>query len=348
MNLDLSILKHLERFPRVVAFEGVTPFERLNNLSAKYPNCSLFSKRDDCNGLAFGGNKVRQVEYYFGDALQAGADTVLITGAVQSNFVRITAAMAAKLGMQCHVQLESRVNNPTQNYHSSGNVLVNRLLGATIHYYPFGEDEAGADKQLYKLAKNIRKSGGKPYVIPLSLGHKPLGALGYIRAAVELVQQAQERNIQIDEIYLASGSGSTHAGLLYGLRALGSDIKVTGICVRRNKKLQFNRILARCRELNDLLNIDSCVTKEDVVVDDDYLEPGYGKASPAVWESIAEAAQSESLILDPTYTGKVMASFLNRAKIETRNVNLLLLHTGGTPALFAHQEEYEHYLSLIV
>jgi D-cysteine desulfhydrase/L-cysteate sulfo-lyase len=146
------------------------------NLEARIGGVRLYVKRDDCTGLALGGNKVRQLEFYMGEAQADGADTVLITGAVQSNFVRLTAAAARKLGMDCHVQLEERVPNTDPAYRNSGNVLLDRILGATIHSYSEGEDEAGADRRLGEIAAELESRGRRPYIIHLAPGHKPLGA----------------------------------------------------------------------------------------------------------------------------------------------------------------------------
>ncbi len=340
-----QLLGRFSTFPRISVFDHFTDIEHLKNLSQLWPNANLYVKRDDCNNLAFGGNKVRQVEYYFGDAIANGADTILITGATQSNFVRITAALAAKLGMVCHIQLESRVANESPHYHASGNVLLDRLFGAKLHYYDQGEDEHGADGRLREIAANLEASGKKPYIIPLAPGHKPLGALGYIRAAVELKDQFRNQNLSIDEIYVASGSGNTHAGLLFGLRALDLPIPVIGVCVRRNRQLQWDRIRNRCQEISELLEVDSKVTDADIIVTDEHFEPGYGMAGPKVWDSIVTAAQKEALILDPTYTGKAMTAFLERARSVDAVINLLLIHTGGSPGIFGHQDQLEQILS---
>ena len=213
-----ALEKRLSEFPRVSEYGEHTPIESLHNLSKACGGTRLFIKRDDCIGLAFGGNKVRQAEYYFGDAVRAGADTVLITGAIQSNFARITAALAAKLGMECHVQLESRVPNPSDNYTSSGNVLLNRMFGAKLHYFPEGENEQGADTRIRSIAEELKSTGRKPYVIPLAPGHNPLGALGYVRAAIEIVKQLQDRQISIDEIL-------SHRGVAIHMLAFYLDSK---------------------------------------------------------------------------------------------------------------------------
>ncbi len=343
MSLSESIVENaLESFPRAVIDHQATPLESLPNLTRHLGGAALYVKRDDLNPLAFGGNKVRQLEYYFGDALAKQADTMLITGAVQSNFVRLTAAFAAKFNLQCHIQLEARVKDASDTYLNSGNVLLDRILGATIHYFAEGEDEIAADDSLHRLAIKLRRSGHNPYVIPLAPGHKPLGALGYVRSALELLRQLDKRQISCDRIYVASGSGSTHAGLLYGLKALGSDIDVVGVCVRRAAAAQFLRIRTRCDEIAKLLALDVQIQDADIVLLDHHFHPGYGKASAAVWDAIVLAARKEGLIADPTYTGKAIAAFIDAAKAAA-GANLIFLHTGGTPGLFAYQDEFDRY-----
>ena len=163
---NASILKRLEKFPRRRIAHLPTPLETMENLSKQFEDVSLFVKRDDCTGLGFGGNKVRQLEFYFGQAIEEGADTILITGAVQSNFVRTAAAGARKLGMDCHLQLEERVPDVDELHRSSGNVLLDNLLGATLHFYPSGEDESDADANMERIATELREAGTRPYVIP--------------------------------------------------------------------------------------------------------------------------------------------------------------------------------------
>jgi D-cysteine desulfhydrase family pyridoxal phosphate-dependent enzyme len=342
-------LGKLSSLPRAILFAGPTPLQSMPNLATFCDGPkTLLVKRDDCTELAFGGNKVRQLEFYLGKAVAKNADTVLITGAVQSNFVRLAAAGACKLGMECHIQLEERVPKNDPLYRTSGNVLVDRLLGATLHSYPYGEDEAGADRQLGQIADGLLQKGRRPYIIPLAPGHAPLGALGYVVAAAELLDQLEHQDLSVDEIVLGSGSGNTHAGMLFGLRALGSTIQVTGVCVRRGADDQFSRIQSRCVELGELLDIESQVTDEDIVLLDEFLAPGYGKASEACMQAILAAAQNEGLMLDPTYTGKAMAGFIHRARESDEDRNLVFLHTGGTPAIFAYEHDLEGSLKPMI
>jgi len=323
-------------FPRLRLAEAPTPLERMPNLEADTGGPALWVKRDDAQPIAFGGNKVRQLEFHFGAAREAGADTVLITGAVQSNYCRQAAAFAARLGMECHVQQEERVTSNDPLYRSSGNVLVSRMLGAVLHPYPEGEDEAGADARLEEIAVSLRARGRRPYVIHLGPGHPPLGALGYVDAACEVAGQCAELGLAPDCYVVASGSGATHAGLLFGLRALGIATSVLGVCVRRDARLQRPRVLARCTEVAALLGIPPLVKETDVELTDAFLAPGYGRINDATRAAIKAGAAREALMLDPVYTGKAMAGFLERARQGHGGETLIFIHTGGTPGIFAY------------
>ena len=344
MNAPTEIpaaLGALADLPRARLLHERTALEPMPNLTADCDGARLFVKRDDNTGLAFGGNKVRQLEFYFGEALVQHADTVLITGAVQSNFVRLAAAAARKLGMDIHIQLEERVAKDDDRYRESGNVLLDKMLGATLHSYPDGEDEEGADRRIGEIADDVRDQGKRPYIIPLSPGHPPLGALGYVVAANELLNQISERNLAIDEVFVASGSGATHSGLLYGLRALGSGIPVTGVCVRRTADLQIDRIRNTCDGIAALLKTDTRVRDDDIRLIDAFLAPGYGHINEPTADAIRLAAQKEGLIVDPVYSGKAMAGFIDRARNAGRSDSMVFVHTGGTPAIFAYQRDLE-------
>ncbi len=334
-----AILKRLEKFPRRRIAHLPTPLEAMDNLSKQFENVALFVKRDDCTGLGFGGNKVRQLEFYFGQAIEEGADTILITGAVQSNFVRTAAAGARKLGMECHLQLEERVPDVDELHRTSGNVLLDNLLGATLHFYPAGEDESGADANLARIAEELRHAGARPYVIPLGPGHDPLGALGYVDAAAELLAQLDEQSLNLDQIFVASGSGATHAGLLFGLRALGSKIPVIGVCPRRDAVSQTGRIEGHVARLAAMLELDPQVTDADINLTDVSLAPGYGRLNDASHEALELTARNEGLFLDPVYTAKTMASLIHMVRAKEVSGNLLFWHTGGQPALFAYANE---------
>ena len=330
------------KYPWVQLAHTPTPLERMSNLSMKYPcnqgEINLWIKRDDCTGLALGGNKARQLEFYLGQALAQNADTVLTTGAIQSNHVRMTVAGAHKLGMQCEVQLEERVKDRPTEYYQSGNPLLLHMMGTTIHNYPVGEDEQGADRALYERAEALTKQGKKPYVIPLSQDHTPLGALGYVLAAEELLLQINQS--KLDAVVLASGSGSTHSGLLTGLRALGCTARVYGICVRRNASLQKPRLVDRCLQVAEMIDRRDWVNEEDVLVNDGVLAPGYGRLNSATKQAILDTGKYEGILLDPTYSGKAMAGLIQliqQGEFQAGE-NIVFLHTGGAPGAFGYPE----------
>lgn len=326
------------QFPRAVLSHAPTPLEPLHNIMRQSGHPHLYVKRDDTTGLAMGGNKARQLEYYFGAALAQGADTVLITGAVQSNFVRQCAAAARKLNLACEVQLEDRVQGMPPGQMETGNALLDRVLGVPIHRFEVGEDEDGADNNLELIADGIRARGGKPYVIHLGADHPPLGALGYVDSAREIIEQTETAGIPLAAVVVASGSAASHAGMLGGLRHYGVDVPVHGICVRRNAVLQHARVLKRTRILAEMLGKPDLITSEDVITNDDYLGEGYGKPTPGTMIAIERGAREETLILDPVYSGKAFDGFLNLVDDQTlpRDGAVVYVHTGGAPGLFAY------------
>ena len=225
---------HLARFPRVRLAHCPTPLEPMESLSNLLGGPRLYIKRDDCTGLATGGNKTRKLEFLIADAMTQGADTILTDGATQSNHVRQTAAAAAKMGLACHVLLEHRKEDADEDYESNGNILLDHLLGAEIHHRPGGTD---MNLAMEEVADEVRAKGGKPYLIPAG-GSNKVGALGYVSCAMELVHQADDRGLRIDHVVHATGSNGTQAGLVVGFQGLNSGIPVTGITVSKTKQLR--------------------------------------------------------------------------------------------------------------
>lgn len=328
----------LSSFPRAKLMTSVTPVERLERLSDQL-GLDLWIKRDDLTGLSFGGNKTRQLEFYLGEALQQRADTILITGAVQSNFVRTAAAAAAKLGMSSILQLEERVANMGEYYHRSGNVLLAQLLGAEHMSYPKGEDEAGADNALHERADQLVAEGRKPYVIHLGVDHPPLGALGYVAGAAELHAQISD----FDAAVVPSGSGSTHGGFLAGLRLVGQSAPVYGICVRRDQNQQKARLQKVLGRLATMMGFDPVLVTEDIYTWDGALAPGYGRIGRAAREALTLMARAEGILLDPVYSAKTFAGLLGLLEqgVIRKGQKVVLLHTGGQPALFGYQDELQ-------
>ncbi|MGI9391784.1 MAG: D-cysteine desulfhydrase family protein [Boseongicola sp.] len=296
----------------------------------------LYIKRDDLAGPTLGGNKSRQLEYYFGAAQAAQADTILITGAVQSNFARIAVAVARSQGMHAIVQLEDRVKSNSAIHKSSGNVMLNRLLGAEIMTYPEGEDEIGADAALDLRAAELASEGRFPYVIHLAEDHPPLGALGYVEAAKEILSQISD----VDFFVVPSGSGATHAGLLAGLRGAGSIARVIGSCVRRERVLQMARIERVIERLTHLYKGAAAVELSDIEIWDGAFAPGYGQLGAAAMSAMKLMARTEGLILDPVYTAKGFAAVptLVASGVIPKGARVCFIHTGGLAALFAYEE----------
>lgn len=334
---------HLARFNPVRFAHLPTPFEPLPGLTEHLARPggggpALWIKRDDCTGLAGGGNKTRKLEYLLGDALANDADTLVTQGAIQSNHVRQTAAAAARFGMQCEIILEARTGSNSQDYNRSGNVLLDELLGAAIRTVPGGTD---MNAELARVAAEVADNGGRPYVIPGG-GSNVIGALGYVECALELVAQANEAGLEIDRIVTATGSAGTHAGLVAGLAVMGADIPVLGIGVRAPKETQEANVYKLARETAALLGHENRVTREMVVADCDYVGAGYGLIDQAVVDALKTIARTDGILLDPVYTGKAMKGLIalsNRGDFDGETV--VFLHTGGAQGLFGYQSELE-------
>ena len=328
---------HLARFPRVRLAHLPTPLEPAPRLSEAL-GVEIWIKRDDCTGLAGGGNKTRKLEFLLGDAMEQGADTLVTQGAVQSNHVRQTAAAAAAHGLRCEIILEARTGSTAVDYTRNGNVLLDRLFGATIRTVPGGADMVA---ELEATAEAVRQKSRKPYIIPGG-GSNAIGALGYVDCAREIVVQADELDMQIDRIVTATGSAGTHAGLVAGLAVMGADIPVLGIGVRAPKEKQEANVLKLARETAALLGRPDAVSDGIVVADCDYVGAGYGLIDQAVIDALTLAARTDGILLDPVYTGKAMKGLIALAKAgRFENETIVFLHTGGAQGLFGYQGELE-------
>jgi L-cysteate sulfo-lyase len=324
----------LARFPRVRLTHAPTPLEAMPNLSRLLGGPNLWIKRDDCTGLATGGNKTRKLEYLMGEALEQSADTIITQGATQSNHVRQTAAAAAKLGMACEVLLEDRTGFTHDDYQRSGNVLLDRLLGAPLTHFPAGTD---MDAAMAQRAEELRSEGKRPYVIPGG-GSNAVGALGYVTCALELVEQANVIGLDIDLLVHATGSTGTQAGLLAGLEGTRAGIPVLGIGVRAPRPAQEEKVYALAQKTADLLGVSGAVARERVVANCDYIGGGYGVPTPGMIEAVNLVARNEGILLDPVYTGKGMAGLIDlvRKGELAEHENIVFLHTGGAVGLFGY------------
>ena len=328
---------HLARFPRVRLAHLPTPLEPLPRLSEEL-GLDLWIKRDDCTGLAGGGNKTRKLEFLLGAALEAEADTLVTQGAVQSNHVRQTAAAAAAHGLACEIILEERTGSKAADYVGNGNVLLDRLFGARLRTVPGGTDMAA---ELERTADEVRGRGGRPYVIPGG-GSNAVGALGYADCARELVVQADELDLPIDRIVTATGSAGTHAGLVAGLAVIGADIPVLGIGVRAPKDKQEANVLKLAQETAALLGHAGRVARDQVVADCDYVGQGYGLVDQGVIDALTLAARLDGIVLDPVYSGKAMKGLIVLARAGAfRGETVVFLHPGGAQGLFGYPTEIE-------
>ena len=325
---------HLARFPRYRLGHFPTPLERLDRLTAALGGPEIWIKRDDCTGLASGGNKTRKLEFLLADALEKGADTLVTQGATQSNHVRQTAAAACRAGLECHALLERRVTNQGVDYETAGNVLLDVMMECSIDFRPEGLD---MNAEAEALGQTLRDQGRKPYVIPGG-GSNPVGALGYAACAEEIVSEADAEGLRIDHIVHATGSAGTQAGLLAGLFAMNAPIPVTGFSVRAPREKQIDNVHALATRTADLLGARGVLPRDMVIAHDDQVGPGYGQPTDAMVDGMRLLARLEGILLDPVYSGKGFAGLVAmiRAGAFKKTDRVVFLHTGGSAALFAY------------
>ena len=325
---------HLARFPRVRLFPAPTPLERLDNLTRTLDGPEIWIKRDDCTVVATGGNKVRKLEWLIGEAKAQGATHVVTQGAVQSNHVRQTAAVARKVGMTCTALLEHRIETNDRDYLGSGNVLLDKLFGCHIEYRAAGLD-MNAEAETKGAA--LRAAGERVYVIPGG-GSNKVGALGYVSCAQELMQQADEMGLRIDRIVTATGSAGTHAGLLVGLEGINAQVPVLGIGVRLPRDRQEESVHRLAQDTAQYVGMGAGVPRQAVVANCDYVGAGYGIPTEGMREAVQMLAQQEGILLDPVYSGKAMAGMIDliRKRVLARNETVVFLHTGGAVGLFGY------------
>jgi L-cysteate sulfo-lyase len=331
---------NLDRFPRVPLCLRPTPIEPMPRLSAELGGPHLFIKRDDCTGLAGGGNKTRKLEFLVGEAMQQGADMLVTQGAVQSNHVRQTAAAACRYGLKCHALLERRVPNRDAAYEKTGNVFLNRLFGATMEFRPSGLD---MNAEAQAVANRLRNEGHRPYFIPGG-GSNPTGALGYVDVAQEIVQQCHDDGLSFAWLVLATGSTGTHAGLLAGIHAMGADLLIMGISVRQPRERQVSAVHRLTQATLEILGA-APMPLERTIVDDGYVGEGYGIPAPSTLEAISLLARMEGILLDPVYTAKGMAGLIGlvRQGFFKPSDRVLFLHTGGAVALSAYEDDINQF-----
>jgi D-cysteine desulfhydrase len=326
---------HLARFPRRRYTEGWTPLHKLERLTRLLGGPEIFIKRDDLSGLAAGGNKTRKLEFLVADALARGADTLITCGAVQSNHARLTLAAAVVEGLKCRLVLEERVPG-SYKMEASGNNFLFKLMGVEeITVVPGGSDLTGI---MGGIADRLAHQGRKAYVIPTG-GSNPVGAKGYVACAEEILAQTFDLGIRIDRVVCASGSAGTHAGLLAGFWGNRSGIPVVGINVSRKKQEQEEKVYDLAQRTADHVGAVGALPRDAVLCFDGYVGPGYSLPTPSMVEAVQMLARTEAILLDPVYTGKAMAGLIDliRKGYFKKDEQVLFVHTGGSPALYAYE-----------
>lgn len=332
----------LADFPKFALAHLPTPLEPLERLRAELakthqPVPWLYIKRDDCTGLALGGNKTRKLEFLIGEALAGKATAIISEGGLQSNHVRQTAAAAAKAGLACHLVLDHAVPVTTEIYRNNGNLLLDRVLGATVHLCDAGEKRAA---RIARLIDTLGAKGETPFYIPTG-GSNATGSLGYAAAALELLQQAQERDIRIDHVVVASGSGGTQAGLILGMAMAGGDVPILGIDIDDDPEHVLGLVREITQAAAEKAGLRAAIPSSAFQLAPGYAAPGYGQPNPGMIEAVQMLARREGIVLDPVYTGKAMAGLIDLIR-EGRfgaDETVVFIHTGGAPGLFA----YENY-----
>ena len=322
----------LEKFKRIKLGHFPTPIEYLKNISHYLGGPNIFIKRDDCTGLATGGNKTRKLEFLIPDAIKNKAELIVTVGAVQSNHARQTAAACALMNLKCLIILEQRLKNPPETYMKSGNVFLDKLFGAEIIMCPKEEDVS-----IYtdKLINDMKSKGTNVYFIPGG-GSNAIGALGYVECLNEILKENKKYNFS--EIVHATGSAGTQAGLLAGKKYFNFNISVIGICVRHKGNIQIDKVYNEAKKTCELLNCE-ILDKSEVMIDDNYIGTGYGEPTESMKEAVDLLAKKEAILLDPVYSGKAFAGLIGliKSKKYKKNDNVLFIHTGGAVSLSAYE-----------
>jgi L-cysteate sulfo-lyase len=325
----------LDRFPRLGLAHLPTPLEPMKRLTAHLGGPRLWVKREDCTGIGFGGNKLRKLDYVLQEAIAAGADALVSGGVVQSNSQRQVAAAAAKLGLECHLAVyHGRVAAPGLDYETSGNMLLNKLFGAHLHHVPWTGDRNGA---IRAVADELRATGRRPYIVPYGVS-SAWGAVAYASTAVEIADQMAAQGIVPSAIVHCSGSGATQAGLVVGASACLPDTRVVGIDIDAEPERVRADVITYAQGAAELLGTGLDEARVEVVAG--HAGPAYGVPHAATIDAISLAGRLEAMPLDPVYSGKGLAGLI--ALIGdgrwTRADDVVFIHTGGGPALFAYRE----------
>jgi 1-aminocyclopropane-1-carboxylate deaminase len=335
----------LQKFERYPLTFGPTPIEHLKRLSAHLGGgVEIYAKREDCNsGLAFGGNKIRKLEYIVPDALAAGADTLVTIGGVQSNHTRQVAAVAAKLGMKCRLVQESWVPFPDAVYDRVGNILMSRVMGAQIELVDEGFD-IGIRESWERAIEDVKAKGGKPYAIPAGASVHKYGGLGFVGFAEEVRAQEAQMGIRFDYIVVCTVTGSTHAGMMVGFARDGRARRVIGIDASGTMEQTTAQVLQIARATADLVELGRDIADEDLVLIADYAYPAYGVPSEETNAAIRLAGRLEGMMTDPVYEGKSMQGMIDLVGkgYFPAGSKILYAHLGGVPAINGYSYIYRN------
>jgi 1-aminocyclopropane-1-carboxylate deaminase len=331
-----------ERFARTTLGFFPSPIHKLKRLSRAL-GIEVWAKRDDVSsGLAFGGNKIRKLEWLAADALAQGCDTLVSIGNIQSNHTRQVAAVAAVLGLKCRLVQEEWTKWDDPAYGRVGNILLSRIMGAETVLE--GEGYSTAIKDTWERAlEQVRREGGKPYAIPAGASDHPLGGLGYAHFADELARQEEQLGVFFDTVVTASCTGSTQAGMVVGFLAQDRPRRLIGIDTAANAAMTRAAVTKIARATAALIGLDAEPCHEDVVVDGRFCGPDYGLPDAPTIAAIRMAAQLEGMLTDPVYEGKSMAGLIAMARAGeiARDARVLYVHLGGAPALNAYHNAFD-------
>ncbi len=325
----------LDSFARYPLMFGPSPIHRLDRLTEYLEGATVWAKRDDVNsGLAFGGNKIRKLEYLVADALAKGCDTLVSIGGVQSNHTRQVAAVAAKTGLKCVLIQESWVDWPDVTYDRVGNILLSRLMGADVRLVRAGFG-IGFKESWENAIREIEESGGKPYPIPAGASDHPLGGLGFAGWALEVEQQEAELGVAFDYVIVCSVTGSTQAGMIAGFAVNSLPRKVIGIDASAKPAETHEQIARLARNTAALIEVGRPIEDEEIILDGRYHAETYGIPDDRTLEAMRLGASLEAMITDPVYEGKSLAGLIDM--VQRREIpvdaNVLFAHLGGQPAI---------------
>jgi len=321
---------------RTEIIQGVSPLMPLRNLSKKYDR-EIFIKRDDLTEFGMGGNKLRKLEYLLFQAKAQGAKRIITVGARQSNHARLTATVARMFGVEVDLVLKNSVPLTHDNYRLNGNIVLDRLLDANIHEI---DAQYHVSEFIEKLIAQYELRGEKVYFIPIG-GSNTIGGLGYARSVFEIEDQAEDLGVSFKHIALASGSGGTHAGLIAGYAFLNKEVNVQAYNVQIERDPLIFETHNITKNIFKLLDVSQSFNENNINLSNDYVGESYGIPNIETWKTIRLVAQNEGIILDPVYTGKAFTGFLNDIILGKypKKEPLLFIHTGGTPGIFAYNNE---------